>query len=291
MGVSLMNIEVDNIEKYIVNEPLPEGVTMVGTPPFACKKGSFTVEAALLLPVLACFFSFILFFFQIMQVQLSVQSALDKTGRNLALLSAREKENMQDGNRLDDVGYLALAKTSIYMDLQKNACIRKYVSGGVMGISLLSSEMDGDYIILNANYKVKFPVEILGNKSFWISQKACFRKWTGWHVVDIQKQKDMLVYVTMYGEVYHMRRSCPYLALSIQKVKRIYVPLLRNEAGSKYKECLACKNENEDHTFVYVTRYGGNYHYSMDCRGLKRTIYQKSLSEVEGMDSCVKCWK
>ena len=293
MGVSLISIGMNNTENYIVIESLPEGMTMIGAPPFTCKKGSFTVEAALILPALACFFSFILFFFQIMQIQLSVQTALEKTGRNLAILAVREVDGEGDEkeNVVDSVGYLALAKASVYLELQKDAYIQKYVNGGAMGISLLLSEMDGDYILLNVNYKVKFPLEILGKQSFNISQQTCFRKWTGWHVVDIQKQKDMLVYVTMYGEVYHMRKSCPYLTLSVQKVKRAYVPILRNANGAKYKECFACKNENADCTFVYVTQYGEKYHYSMECRGLKRTIYQKSISEVGEMESCTKCWK
>lgn len=288
-----MNVDIKNRKKYIVIESLPEGMTMVGTPPFACKKGSFTVEAAVLLPVLACFFTLILFFFQIMHIQLSVQSALEKTGKSLALLAVMEKENMvRDGEaKVEDIGYLALAKMFMSGELQKDDHIKRYVNGGVMGISLLSSELSGDYIILNANYKVKFPVEILGKRSFAITQKTCFRKWTGWHAVDTLKQRDMLVYITMYGEVYHMRKSCPYLALSIQKVNTLYVPILRNEAGSKYRECVACKKVEEGRNFVYVTKYGEKYHYSMECSGLKRTIYQKSLAEVEGMKSCTKCWK
>ena len=286
-----MSIGINKIKKYRVIESLPEGMTMVGTPPFVCKKGSFTVEAAVLLPMLACFFSFILFFFQIMQIQLSVQTVLEKTGRNLAVLAAREIENTEDEgkNSAEELGYLALAKASAYMELQKDENIKRYVNGGVMGISLLSSELEGDYIVLNADYKVKFPINILGKHSFKIKQKTCFRKWTGWHAVDIEKQKDRLVYLTRYGEVYHMRKSCPYLSLSIEKVKKTFVPILRNENGSKYKECLSCKEEKGD--FVYVTRYGEKYHYYMECSGLKRTIYQKSILEVEGMEPCTKCWK
>ena len=294
MGVSLIDKDAKEIKKYKVIESLPEGMAMVvGTPSFACKKASFTVEAAVLLPVLACFFSFILFFFQIMYLQLTVQNVLEKTGRNLSILAIKENENVdyEREDETDTVGYLALAKTSIFMELQKEEIVNRYVSGGALGISLLTSKMDGDYIVLNANYKVNFPVKILGKQSFWINQKTCFRKWTGWHAIDLEKEKDILVYLTTYGEVYHMRKSCPYLILSIQKVKRLYVPILRNADGSKYKECSRCREEGEMDEFVYITNYGERYHYKMDCSSLKRTIYQKSLSEVEGMGACTKCWK
>ena len=74
-------------------------------------------------------------------------------------------------------------------------------------------------------------------------------------------------------------------------MERIYIPTLRNMNGSKYKECMMCKEENEEESYIYITRYGNKYHYSMGCSGLKRTIYQKSLSEVEGMKLCTKCSK
>ena len=292
MGVSLMGINNNNVKEHRVNESLPEGVALVGTPPFACKRASFTVEAAILLPVLACFFSFILFFFQVMQLQLSIQEVLERTGRNMSILAMEETNDTKDDseNAAETIAYLALAKASVYMELQKEEVVKRYVSGGALGISLISSEVDKDYIILSANYKVKFPVEILGKQSFTVNQKVCFRKWTGWHAVDIEKQKDMQVYLTTYGEVYHMRKSCPYLSLSIQKVKIDEVFNLRNADGSKYKECLKCKAEVND-TIVYITNYGEKYHYGIGCSGLKRTIYQKSLSEVEGLESCKKCWK
>lgn len=288
-----MSIDIHKTNNCRVIESLPEGMTMVGTPSFAWKKASFTVEAAILVPVLASFFAFILFFFQVMQLQLSVQAVLERTGRNLSILDLRETESVDNNskNNLDSAGYLALAKASVYVELQKDENIKRYVYGGAAGISLLSSEVEGDYIILNANYRVKFPVEILGKQSFWISQKACFRKWTGWHAVDIEKQKDMLVYMTIHGQVYHMRKSCPYLALSIQKVKKIYVPILRNADGSKYRKCTKCETLEELDGIVYITEYGERYHYSMECSGLKRTIYSKSLAEVEGIEPCTKCWK
>lgn len=291
--MSLTSIDDDKVKKYMVIESLPEEVTMLGTPQFLCTRGSFTVEAAVLLPVMACFFSFILFFFQIMQAQLSVQTALEKTGRSLAVFAMEELEEGEEGNEnnMANAGYLALAKASVYMELQRDENIQKYVNGGALGVSLLLSELQGDYIVLNANYVVRFPLNILGRQNFNITQRACFRKWTGWHAVDIEKQREMLVYLTTYGEVYHMRKSCPFLTLSIQKVEMKNVSVLRNQDGSKYKECVKCKPNNSNCAFAYITKYGEKYHYSIECSGLKRTIYQKRLYEVEGRNPCMKCWK
>ena len=50
-----------------------------------CCEGSFTLEAAVIVPLLACLFVSLLFFFRIMQIELEVQKALDDTGRKLAV--------------------------------------------------------------------------------------------------------------------------------------------------------------------------------------------------------------
>ena len=289
IGVSLYSIYARFLKKYKVIKSLPESVTAMGTPQYTCPKGSFTVEAAVILPLVACFFSFLLFFFQVMQVQLSVQNALEKTGRNLALLAAVELDEQTEDTR--EIAYFSLAKASVYMELKEDEKIEQYISGGVLGVSLLASETEGDFITLEANYGMKFPVDLLGKKYFWIKQKASFRKWTGWRAINGNNAEDILVYITQYGEVYHQRKSCPYLSLSIQKVKLNQIWRLRNKSGGIYRACETCEGEKTRDRIVYVTDYGERYHYEVDCSGLKRTIYQKKLSEVEEKNPCPKCWK
>lgn len=41
-----------------------------------------------MVPILACLFTFVLFFFRVMQVQLCVQDALEDTGRTLSVYAA-----------------------------------------------------------------------------------------------------------------------------------------------------------------------------------------------------------
>lgn len=65
------------------------------TPPCLWLEGSFTLEAAVILPVMALFFVMILMFFRVMQVQMDVQKALDDTGRKLALWQRRRVKIMR----------------------------------------------------------------------------------------------------------------------------------------------------------------------------------------------------
>ena len=262
------------------------------TPQYIRKKASLTVEAAVILPLVAGFLVFFLFYFRIMQIQLSVQEALEESGRRLAALSMEENREDSEG----ELPYLALAKGTILGRLGNDTNVERYVTGGVLGISLLGSEWENDDIILKARYVVKLPIAFFGKKDYWICQRTKIRKWTGWHALDAEKDAERNVYVTKYGEAYHMRKSCPYLELSIQKVMVTAVYGLRNLNGERYECCEYCGNDTygggtgRDEA-VYVTQYGECYHFKMDCSGLKRTIYRKKLSEVEDMRACVKCWK
>lgn len=249
-------------------------------------KGSLTIEAAVILPLFACFFAFLLFYFRIMEVQLIVQDALEDTGRSLAILSVKELEEPTV-----EMSYLTTAKGVLLLKLKEEPLIEQYVSGGALGVSLMTSEFDGDYILLNANYVMRFPIKLFGNQDFLICQKTQFRKWNGWHGVTECDGLIELVYVTEYGEVYHMRRSCAYLDLSIQKISYAELAGKRNYNGESYRVCELCGGEGTTFASIYITNYGECYHNTITCSGLKRTVYQKLLSEVGGMPACTKCSK
>lgn len=293
-GVSLFNCFSTYIIYYKIRKPLPGVLKSLyslccfskrETPHCACRKGSMTIEAAIVLPLFVGFFAFILFYFRIMQVQLTVQGALEETGRNLALLAVKELEEP-----VENIGYEVIAKGMLSLKLKDDRFIEQYVSGGATGVMLAMSEFEGDYIELNANYIMKFPIKFWGKRDFLICQRTQFRKWNGWHGVLINPEIAELVYVTEYGEVYHMRRSCTYLNLSIQKILREELEIRRNYSGERYEICELCGDES-DSAVVYITNYGECYHNTITCSGLKRIIYQKLLSEVGGMPACTKCSK
>lgn len=297
IGVSLFYIKKLLKKKKKGIDSLPEGfhsikiflnAKKIETSQCICQKGVITLEAAVILPFLAGFFVFLLFYFRIMQVQLSVQNALEETGRYLAVLSAEE---LEEKDALENISYLMLAKTLVTAKLKEDSWIEEYVVGGVLGISLLASEWDGDYLLIRANYGMKFPVNLFGSQMFFISQKTCFRKWIGWHSADIGNQNEMMIYITKSGSVYHKWISCPYLDLSVEKTELSTVWQKRNKNGGKYRLCQYCEIKNTVTEDVYITNYGECYHYDINCSGLKRTIYQKRLSEVGEKRACQKCWK
>ena len=52
------------------------------TPGCTCPSGSMTLEAAVVVPILACLFTFVLFFFRVMQVQLCVHLVEDSDSKD-----------------------------------------------------------------------------------------------------------------------------------------------------------------------------------------------------------------
>ena len=96
------------------------------------------------------------------------------------------------------------------------------------------------------------------------------------------------VYVTETGMVYHRDYHCTYLELSIQMVPASALDGLRNESQESITPAAAACT-GKAHGLVYVTDYGEKYHSSLNCSGLKRTVYAVPLSEAVGKGACSKC--
>ncbi len=244
------------------------------------KKGSFTLEAAVIIPLTAGFFAVILMFFRILQIEMQVQSCLIYAGRITAVQADDENEDWM----------LACATATFYKSIAEHAIIEQYVKGGRKGISLASSKASGNYVILEADYLIKIPVGFFHINSFSISQSCISRKWTGSEAGKDIKEENW-VYVTPEGSVYHRKKTCTYLDLSIKSCTVAQVGGRRNKSGQKYRVCIQCADQNTGISWVYITDYGECYHADPACSGLKRTVYHIPLSETEGRRPCSKCGK
>ena len=234
------------------------------TPGCTCPSGSMTLEAAVVVPILACLFTFVLFFFRVMQVQLCVQDALEDTGRTLSVYAA-----VKDSQ---DEKYAVLAKSMFIAKAREDDNIRKFVTGNVFGITFSESSFEGNDICLRVHYQMKFPVSLLGKKSFWLSQQTIYRKWTGWKDELGIQDGDRWVYIAEQGTVYHKTSGCTYLNLSIQSVEDVQIAEYRNESGEKYHKCEFCADKINKFERVYITNYGNKYHTDLNCSGIKRTM-------------------
>lgn len=241
--------------------------------------GSYTLEAAVIIPLFVGFMVSLLIFFRVMQVQTEVQEALSYASRMTAVECC--ELNNKGGN-------LATSEALFRKEVAKYSPVKQFVRHGTAGISLISSKFDGDYIHLKAKYEVKLPIGFFGKTGINICQSSISRKWTGKNIAD-SGTSDPYVYYTDTGTVYHTTASCRYLDLTVRAENYANVGGLRNLGGAKYYACSCVVAGISGNATVYVTDYGTNYHSSMNCHGLKRTVHMVKLSEVGGKPACSKC--
>lgn len=102
---------------------------------------------------------------------------------------------------------------------------------------------------------------------------------------------DELVYVAENGTVYHLDRECTYLRVRIRTVTVRRLETTRNQSGGIYYPCESCcaSCPQSADTAVYIASYGVRYHIQSGCPKLKRTVRTVHLSEVGNLPVCSKC--
>lgn len=249
-------------------------------PQCICLSAVFTLEAAVVLPLAACFLVSILYFFRVIGVEMEVQNALDNTSRQLAVYDINtESENLSS---------VISANIILANQLQNSSFAKQYIKGGIAGIHFISSDLAGEDIRLNVVYQVVFPVQLLGKLQITIKQNAECRKWIGWSKTDALNGQETWVYITKSGSVYHTQRECTSIMLSVQTANYTDVENLRNNNGERYRECEHCKEEKKK-VLVYITNQGDCYHYDRNCSGIKRTVFKIRLSDAKDRPKCRKC--
>ena len=115
------------------------------------------------------------------------------------------------------------------------------------------------------------------------------RKWTGYDVTSASgmEKEEEWVYITPYGESYHMSRDCRYLSLKIKAGLMEEIGSYRNKSGEIYRLCESCSSGGTG--LCFYTDYGNRYHTSLYCSGLKRTIQTVKKSEVGSRHACSGC--
>ena len=246
---------------------------------FTCQKASYTVEAVLILPLMAIFFTMLLFFFRILQVQYTVEEALLYAGRKTAIESS-----ITDSKEV----LLASAKGYFLYALGENEIIETYVTGGIWGIMLWESEFLEEQICLRATYQMSLPIDIWDIGKIRLYSQNLFQKWKG-DKGSMDTENETYVYITPNGTVYHTTPSCRILDIRIQSVNLSQIEEERGKNGQKYYSCSRCKDMSGENDVVYCTDYGTLYHMDISCSALKRTVNKVKREEIENRNPCSFC--
>lgn len=242
------------------------------------QRGSFTIEAAVVIPIVAGFLVCILFFFRMLQVQAAVDEALCYAGRKVAVESSITES---------EAALFLSAELFFYQIIDEYECVEKYVENGNFGISLLKSDFSGEDISLRAEYSMKLPVSFFELGRVYLWQQNTFRKWTG----DGGTNEQKWVYVSATGTVYHKTMDCRSIRVSVRQTAYSNIEGLRGKNGQKYYPCSSCVEEVLNQEIVYYTDYGVLYHKDISCSPLKRTVTRIPLSEVGNRTECRFCYQ
>ena len=281
-------------------------------------RGSFTVEAALVLPIFIFAVSVFLYLFQFIMIQQRVQTALARTtqyyAKNAYLLEQLSDSVIEQQEELskvsEELGVENLISGVVYQrtfqnSLSKDDMTDTIIEGGYTQINIQPQGdcVDGDEIDLCAYYTCRIPVLFFPMDRFEVIQRCRVRKWTGVKAVprfgQVQHEEEpeenleeQYVYITETGKRYHTHEDCSHIRLSIRETSMGLIEGKRNRNNGKYKPCEICVGSIRPASggVIYYTDYGDRYHTSSRCSGIKRTVNRVPKSQIpEGMTICQKC--
>ncbi len=244
----------------------------------ACPRGSFTVEAAFVLPLFLFAALVVLGLFPILKLQTEVNNGLQYAARTKAVAWQGDEPGL--GTLLSGSG-----RSLFCSYMEEHGYEGSVLADGLDSISLAVSDRDGDYVTIVASYDAMLPISFWNFDSLPVKQSVKMKKWTGASDADQDESEGSYVYVTPTGSAYHSRADCPYLKLSIRSVDMSAIGSLRNASGGIYYPC-RCYNGGGT---AYVTTYGTQYHSDLECSSLKRTIYKVSVDAAADRHPCSKC--
>lgn len=250
-------------------------------PVYTCKKGSLTLEAAVIIPFVAAFLVSILFFFRVLQVQTAVQESLTYSARKSAATSVVTEKSAVN---------LSMAKGYYFSHVSRYQAARKYIDGTWVATSFAGSDCSQEYIDLKVNYDVKLPVSFFNIKKVTVYQGIKQRRWVGDKPHKKSEDEDPYVYITKTGYAYHSTSSCSHIDLGISQITKSQLESARNQSGGKYHRCSKCGKKVKNANVFYIADYGTTYHTDINCSGLKRSVSKVRLSEVGNRTPCKHCY-
>lgn len=291
------------------------------------QKAGLVVEAAIVLPLFVFALLMFIYFFQLMELQLKLQSVLNQTaeqtasygyllGRVLAVSQDKAEDMLEESGLFSEDGLLSvddagdwmmeLLSTSLaeaafkqiasrYIDAEDVSLLR--IVNGWTGVDFSGSCLkdDASCVVVKARYYVRIPFVPELFSQIELSQSAVCRSFCGDRTYipigseEDDAQADDLYYITPNGSVYHVSRECSYLKITVLSVDESKIADMRNNSGAKYYPCERCAKGKEISGLVYYTRGGSSYHAGSGCSSLTRTVQEVSKEMIEGLPPCSRC--
>lgn len=238
------------------------------------RRGSLTVEAALVLPLL-------------MSGMLALISLILMwhTGQRLQMLLAGKAQELA----MECADGRSISLTDVREDIANGLTEEdiRFIRNGRDGIDLSGSDADnGEYIDLCVRCELIPLTDMFGLLSLPFERRCLVHAWCG-YISGYFPDKEY-VYITQDSEVYHTDRDCTHLRLTVKETSSREVGDLRNDDGRRYRPCEICHAKLSDGK-LYITSEGDRYHNSITCSALKRTVWAVRIDRVKGRRPCSRC--
>ncbi len=253
-------------------------------------QGSLTVEASMVLPLFIGAVVTLIFFIQVIQIQIQIQKALyNQTMKVMGYGYYIDSTDMAtEAETFLQAGYIKLKVIEELGDnFFDNGCIVNGKQGFVLYLTNVSDEGLVD-VAMRYNLQVPFDIFGVGKLSF-VARARC-AIWTG-KDSDTTEWNVNMVYMTAQGQVYHIDKECTYIKLDISSCRMDELDTVRNASGGIYYPCnLCCGQKEYDSRTVYITQYGTRYHMMEYCSNLKSNVFaiEKEVAEQK-YKVCSKC--
>lgn len=232
------------------------------------EKGSMTVEAVFVLPMLLFAICGILSLGRVYSSMDKVNHALQETGKTLAL----------------EIGETSVSKNAVRRIFEGN--LAEY-PGNIRGVIRIDSvEYDGGTKEwkLKISYKIGIDLPLIGNYKINCYDEIRQKAFNGFSYEVNTKDYGNYVYIAENEGVYHTNGQCTYLNISKN-------PMLRETAEMLGKTvCSHCK-ESGGGNIVFTTDTSDKYHTSLSCGSLNRSVNIVREEQVKGMAKCSRCQK
>ena len=274
-------------------------------------RGSFTVEASVILTVFILSVYGFLYLFLVFRMQVALLQAAEQASQTAAGY-AYVKECLTEGILTEDIQSeqewteavgdvlqwgigTGMMRQSVIGAVSEEYPDDSCIKGGTGGVHFLESSIleDDGIVDVVMRYDVEIPIGFPGITRFQFVQRSRKRGWIGRQKKDGEEEDGETqewAYVTETGSVYHLYEDCTHIRLSVRDVDYSQVDQCRNESGGKYKPCEKCCREGNTGASVYIAKDGDRYHSTLGCSGLKRQVKKVPKNEAEtGMRLCSRC--
>ena len=253
------------------------------------KDASLTVEAALVIPfyllILSGMVHLMLIMVFVLKVQLKIQSAVE----NYAMLAGVTdiiSDQTEEKTPIADVVLSGILCHCMEEEEEKSG---KKI--GVSGCNTMLTSVDESLELADGilSYQISVPYFPFHLGKLSVIHRSRQRVWSGRSLIHSGGEQEEVVFVTKEGEVYHRKRNCSYISVSVEYRSLEQIMKSRNENGERFYACERCVGDRILSGAYLAPSYGNRYHADQKCVSLKRAVIPIPFSQIQGRRPCLKC--